>query len=143
MASASARLASRMTVPPTTAAPAADGSGTGQLEPEEVVRAERQEVGEIADAREVDSPDELDRDATAIAREVELHVLREPREVRDAQDRDPLVLAHVREDAPILGMAELERPAAETGVLAADADHPLRPVQQRPRDALLGLDIDG
>src|SRR6187397_1831165 len=142
MASASAGRARRMTVPLATAPLAAEGSDIGQLEPEEVVGAQREQIRQIADVREVDPADELDRDTAAIAREVELDVLREAREVRDAEDRDSLVLSHVGEDPPVLRVAELEGPASEHRVLTPDAEHPLRPVQQRSGDSLLGLDVD-
>src|SRR6188472_1261447 len=111
----------------------------GQLEPEEVVWTERQEVGQLADAREVDPPDELDRDPPFVSREIELDVLGEARQVRDAEDRDALVLAHVGQDAPVLGMAERQGAPSEHRVPAPDAEHPLRPVQEGPGDPLLGF----
>ena len=115
----------------------------GQLEPEEVVRTERQQVGQLADPRELDAPDQLDRHPVLEAAEVELDVLREARQVRDAQDRDALVLAQVGEHASVLGVKELERATAEDRMSPTHADDPLHPVQQRAGDALLRLDVDG
>ncbi len=81
---------------------------------------EREEVGQLADGREMDAPDELDRRPTAIGREVELDVLREAREVGDAQERGSIVSAQVREDPSILRVEELQacrgrRPDARAG----------------------------
>src|SRR5687767_6860944 len=110
IASASSTTAARTTVGDRSA------SAIDQLEPEEVVRAQGQQIRQVADAGEVDPPDELDRLPSGEARQVELDVLGESRQVGDAQDRHAVVLAQVGENAAVLRMEEVERAAPEDRV---------------------------
>src|SRR5207302_1092209 len=95
------------------------------------------------DPGEMHAADQLDRRAARETREVELDVLREARQVRDAQDLDALVLAQVREDAAVLRTQEGLAATPEDRVRLADADDPLHPVEQRAGYALLRLDVHG
>src|SRR5207302_4614283 len=112
----------------------------GQLEPQEVVRAQGEQVRQLADPGEVHAADQLDRHAAREAREVELDVLRKARQVGDAQDLDSLVLAQVGEHAAVLGTKEGLGAPAEDRVRLAHADDPLHPVEQRNPHSLLRLD---
>ncbi len=85
----------------------------------------------------MDATDELDRRPAVVAREVQLDVLRETAQVRDAQDGHAIVLPQVGKDSAVVGMDELEGAAAEDRMGAAHADEPLHPVQQRAGNALL------
>ena len=59
------------------------GRGVREREPVERVRPEGQQVGQVADLRERGLPEQLDGPHAAELGEVELDVLRMPREVRD------------------------------------------------------------
>src|SRR3712207_1348961 len=104
-------------------------------EPVEAVRAEGQEVGQLADGRKAGLAEQLDRHVVAEAVEVELDRLAEAREVVHDQEQLILVLADVREDPGISRVEELDRPASERAEALADVDQAADPVQQRGRRA--------
>ena len=103
----------------------------------------RAEYGPLADARELGLPDHLDRHEPRERRQVELTPAapaatgcrrRAPsRARRAARRRAPCGSRSPRTRAP---------PRPNTAVLLAQRDHPLHPVQQRERVALLRLDVD-
>src|SRR5689334_11335283 len=66
-----------------------------QQEPVEAARRQREQVGQLADAREVRAPEHLDRVAALVLAEIELDRLRGPGEVVHAQRDVLLPLAHV------------------------------------------------
>ena len=132
-------------VPPSTGA--ADRLRGRQPEPVEAVGAERQQVGQLADLREADPAEQLDRGDALEAPQVELHRLREPGQVVDAEHGvggavlgD--VLADVAEHARVGATEVAEVAEPEGGVLLAGVDHPAGPVQQRGGVLQLGLDVD-
>src|SRR3712207_2396665 len=104
------------------AATAAATSGTGglplglvldELEPVEAARREGQQVGPLADGREARASEDLHRVPALEARQVELDVLRRPREVVYAEHDVVLVAAHVGEDAVVARRQRLVGPEAE------------------------------
>ena len=86
--------------------------------------------------------DHLDRHPAAERREVELHGLRGPREVVDAQNRVVLRLPNVREDPRVRRLERLVAADPEDRMLLAERDEPLEPAEQRRRRAELRLDVD-
>src|SRR4051794_12320148 len=113
-----------------------------QLEPEESARRQREQVRQLADAREARAAIELDRIAALPVRQVELDGLCRARHVVDAENDVVLVAADVREDAPV---RRLERPVvaqAEDRVFLAQRDEAARPAQERRRRPELRLDVD-
>ena len=128
-------------------APVGLGVVLGHLEPVELVPRQRQEVGQVTDARELGAPAELDRHAALELGEVQLDRLGRAPEVGHAQDDVGLpvlvlVFAQVGEDLAVGGLEEAEGAAPERRVLLPDRDHPPHPVQQRGGGARLRLDVD-
>jgi hypothetical protein len=79
------------------------------------VRAEREEVRLLADARELRAAEELRRHDPAVRRQVELGVEDEARQVGDDEDALVAVAAHEREHLAVLGVEHLDGAAAERG----------------------------
>jgi hypothetical protein len=104
------------------------------------VRTECQQVGQVADGREVGLAEELHRLGALEARQVQLNELGEARQVRHDQHALLAVAAHVGEHATVLGVQELQRPSAEHLVALAQGEHAAHPPQQRA--AVLGLSLD-
>ena len=77
-------------------------------EPEVAVRPERDEVGELPDPGEVGRPEQLDGDLAVEAREVQLHELRAPGEVRDHQCAVLAERTEERHHLAVLGVEELD-----------------------------------
>src|SRR5215210_2068708 len=69
-----------------------------QEEPEEAPRGEGEQIRQLADAGEGGAPEHLDRRASLVVRQVELHGLGGPREVVHAQGDVVLEAADVGED---------------------------------------------
>ena len=110
-------------------------------EPREVVGAERQEIGKVADRGEVRLPEQLNGNTALVRGKVELDVLGMPGEVRHHQDRLVLEVADEGKDLPVLRIQELERAAAERLVALAQRDQALHEPEERRGVRLLGLDV--
>src|SRR5207302_1141941 len=82
------------------------------------------------------APEHLLGDQPLEPHEVELHRLRRPREVVDAEDDVLLVAAHVREDPRVVGGLRLVRPQPEDGMLLPQRDEPPQPAKKRGRRPL-------
>ena len=82
------------------------------------MRAERQQVRQVADRRERGLPEQLDRVRAPELVQVELDVLGVARQVRDDQHLAALVPAQEREDAVVVGRQELDRAVREHGIAA-------------------------
>ena len=93
-----------------------------QPEPVEVVAGERQEVGQLADPRELGRPEHFDRGHPLELRQVQLDRLDGARQVGDAEDRFLLVAADVGEDFRLADGMNSERAAAEHLDLLAQRD---------------------
>jgi len=78
------------------------------------MRPERQEVGPLADHRKRRAPEHLDRRLAAKARQIELHALREARQVDDYEHRAFAVAAQEREDLFVLGNRNSMSPEPRT-----------------------------
>src|SRR3954449_6350561 len=101
--------------------PAATRSATSliarpELEPEPAARREREQVRQLADAREARPPQHLLRLHASEAREVELDGLGRARHVVDAEDDVLLVAAQVREDLRVRRPQRLVGAEPEDGV---------------------------
>jgi hypothetical protein len=106
------------------------------------VGAERDEVGQVTDGRELLVARQLDGNGAAQGGQIELRALHVPREVEDAQDALLLELTDKGEDLPVLRQEDLERATPEGLVALAQRDEPLHPPQQRIGVVVLRLDVD-
>src|SRR5512132_2689318 len=113
-----------------------------EQEPEPAPRGERQQVGQVSDARERRAAEHLLRDAAGIARQVELDGLGGPRHVVHAEDDVVLEAPHVGEDPRVVGRERLVAAQTEDRVLLAQGDEALEPAKKRGRRAQLGLHVD-
>ena len=84
-----------------------------EREPVELVHAEREQVGQLADGGKRRLPEQLARLAALVGAEVQLDVLHAPRKVRHHQNGLVLVLADERQHVRVVGGEELDRAAAE------------------------------
>src|SRR5215210_2795541 len=96
--------------------------GILQLEPEEAPGREREQVRQLADAREGRVAEQLDRHAAGEGGEVELDGLRSPAEVVHAEDDVLGERADVGEDLAILRPQDAVVAEAEDRVLLAQLD---------------------
>src|SRR5207248_5139499 len=78
-----------------------------QLEPEVSPRREREQIGKLADPRELRLPEHLDGNPALVLVQVELDRLRRARDVVDAQDDVVLPRPDVGEDAGVLRLERL------------------------------------
>ena len=95
--------------------------GAKQPEPEEVVRAERQQIRQVADARETVLAPQLERNMPVELAQIELHELREARQVVDAEDRLVAIAPQKHEHATIRRVDGFPRAATERLVLLPHA----------------------
>src|SRR5687767_2288303 len=100
-----------------------------QPEPVEAARSQREQVGQLADAREAAPPEHLLGVAPLELRQIELHRLRGAGEVVHAEERLALVAPDVGEDALVCGPHRLVAPEPEHRVLLAQRDEAVRPAQ--------------
>src|SRR5207244_2996320 len=84
-----------------------------QPEPVEPVRPQGEEVRGVTHRGEARLAEQLHRDGATVAREVEAHRLRAPREIRDDEDGLLTVLADEGEHARVDGVEELDRAPPE------------------------------
>src|ERR1700733_9433505 len=112
-----------------------------ELEPEEAARAERQQVGELADAREARVPEQLDGIAPLEGAQIELDRLSRASHVVHAKDLIVLEGAQVGEDARVRRLDPLIASEAEHGVLLAQRDEAMQPAQETRRGSELGLHV--
>src|SRR3989475_12489456 len=108
-----------------------------QPEPVEPVRPQGEEVRGVTHRGEARLAEQLHRDGATVAREVEAHRLRAPREIRDDEDGLLTVLADEGEHARVDGVEELDRAPPEGAAALPHRDELLHRVEQRGR--LLGL----
>src|SRR3954452_23362958 len=101
-----------------------------QGEPIEPMPRERQKIRKFANRWKRNSAHGLDGNRPLESAKVELHRLREPGEVVDAEDPVVAVLPHVGEDARVGGVQLGVGAETEDRVALADVDHALGPVQQ-------------
>ncbi len=80
------------------------------------VRRQREQIGELADRREPRLAEQLDRPATSELLQIQLDILREPRQIGDGQDLLISVTADKRQDAVVCRSELLIRPAAQGGI---------------------------
>ena len=113
-----------------------------EREPIERVRAEREEIRNVADLRKLGAPKELVWHLPFELREIELHKLHEARQVRDDEDRLVAMLPDEREDARVVRAEKLDRPAAERLVTLAERDDALHPPEERVRVVVLRFDVE-
>src|SRR6185503_14610595 len=91
-------------------------------EPEKVVRSEREEIRQLADRRKAVLAPQLERNHPVELVQIELDVLREAREVVDAQYRFVAIAADEHEHSAIRRVDRLPRAAAECLVFLAHRD---------------------
>ncbi len=107
--------------------------GVGRLleaEPVEGVLGQRQEIRPFADGRKARPAHQLGGDAPVELAQIQLHVVREAREVRDHQHGLVLELPDEGQYLGILRLEELDGAAPERLVALAQGDQPLHPPQQ-------------
>src|SRR5688500_17074676 len=114
-----------------------------ELEPEEATGAEGEEVGPLADLRELGVAEQLDGHAARERREVELHCLGSAGEIVHAEDDVLRERADVREDLRVLGPQHVVVAEPEDRMLLAQLDEAPQPAQQRRGGPQLRLDVDG
>ena len=114
-----------------------------QLEPIEAVRRQRQQVRQIADRRERNAAEHLDRYASLEGRQIKLYRLCRLREVEHRQDHVVAVLAQIGQDLAVAGLQEGASATTESAAGLAGGQHALGPVEQRAGVARLRLDIEG
>src|SRR3984885_8174281 len=112
-----------------------------ELEPEEATGAEREQIGELADAWEARVPEQLNRIAALERAQIELHRLRRASDVVHAQDLVVLEGAQVGEDARIGGLDRFVGTEDDHRVLLAERDEAMQPAQQARRGSELRFDI--
>ena len=117
--------------------------GLGQKEPEESVTRQSQSIKRIRNGWEIGTPQQVNRNAIAEARQIEIAGLRIARQIEHADDRLALMLPQIGKDLAVAGIDKGERAAAESAMPLAHADYPLHPIEQRTRAMLLSLHVDG
>src|SRR6476659_5964580 len=115
---------------------------TLELEPVEAIRAECQEIRDLANTRKLGVAQNLYGDEPGEARKVELHRLHVVREIGHAEDRVAFVLAKIDENPGVGRLEKPQRADAEHWEELAQADEVLHPLQQRGAIAFLRLDVD-
>ena len=93
--------------------PAGELARLGQRQPVEPVARQGQAVAGLGDRGEVGAAQQLDRDAVAVAGELEIAGLGVAGQVVDAQDRLALVLAQIGQDLAVARVEEGQGAAAE------------------------------
>ncbi len=116
--------------------------GRLEHEPVERVRAEGEEVGQLADGGEAGVPEDLDGRAAREAGEVELDGLGEAREVGHDEDVLAVAGAEEGEGLGVVGVEELHAAAGHDRVPPAQGDEALHPPQEGGGVGLLALDVD-
>src|SRR6266545_5231110 len=114
-----------------------------ELEPEEAAGLQREQVGQVADRRELRRPEHLLGNEAAERGEVELDGLGGAREVLDADDDLVVPPPDVREDPRVVRAERLVAAEPEDGVLLAELDEAAQPAEERRRGAQLRLAIYG
>ena len=105
------------------------------------MRAEREEVGVLADDGHLVAAEELDRDKALPLAEIQLDRLQEARQVGDAEDLLRLVAPDVCQHLAVFRTQQLERATPESAMPLAQGDQPLGPRIDRVRVSLLRLDV--
>src|SRR5262245_45991067 len=98
-----------------------------ERKPIERMWTKREQIGELADARESRLPKQLDRHSAFVGAQIKLNALNESRKISDDQDCFVLVLAEERQHLGVFGREQFECPAAECGVFLPQRDDPLHP----------------
>jgi hypothetical protein len=113
-----------------------------QVEPEEAVGLQRQQIGQLADARKAASGQQLDRPAAAKLGKVEFDRLRRARQVGDAEDDLVVEAPQIGDDLAVRRIEKAQAAATKGTPRPTRRDQPLHPVEQRRRRAALGFDVD-
>src|SRR5579872_5291621 len=99
------------------------------------MRGERQEVGKVADGRELAASEQLDGSGALEMGEVEFDALDVPGQVDDNQKLLVVVSSGEGQDFAVLRSQELEAAVRKCGVGVADGDQAPHPPQERVRIA--------
>src|SRR5579884_565751 len=108
-------------------------SHTCEQEPVETVRAQGEQVGQLADPRKRIVAEALHGNRALVLAQIQLHVLAEARQVVDYEDALALVFPDVREHLLVARLEEADAAARQRRVALSDRDKTLHPVEQRGR----------
>src|SRR4029079_10178395 len=105
------------------------------------VRADGQQIRQVADHRKAGLGEQLDRRATAELLQIEFDELRRARQVEDAQQHLFAAASQKDEDPRVVRQQELEVAPSKTFIALPQVQHSAKPPQQRMRALLFGLDV--